>query len=98
MKSTGTTGTNAVDWEERVNFERLRDDRLARLKAELDRSELGRPAGVRLLQHPLYDSDAYRHLGHGQAHSLQPADQEFRPHLVGLRLGGQASQDVQPLA
>ena len=41
MKNTGTTGTNAVDWEERVNFERLREQRLARLKAELDRSELG---------------------------------------------------------
>ncbi|MBX3094949.1 MAG: aminopeptidase P family protein, partial [Cryobacterium sp.] len=41
MKSTGTTGTNAVDWEERVDFERLRNDRLARLKAELERSELG---------------------------------------------------------
>ncbi len=41
MKNTGTTGTNAVDWEERVNFERLREQRLARLKAELDRSEFG---------------------------------------------------------
>src|SRR5690554_4260767 len=41
MKNTGTSGTNAVDWEERVNFERLREQRLARLKAELDRSELG---------------------------------------------------------
>lgn len=41
MKNTGTTGTNAVDWEERVDFERLRTDRLARLKAELERSELG---------------------------------------------------------
>jgi Xaa-Pro aminopeptidase len=41
MKNTGTTGTNAVDWEERVNFDRLREQRLARLKAELDRSELG---------------------------------------------------------
>ncbi len=41
MKSTGTTGTNAVDWEARVDFDRLRTDRLARLKAELDRSELG---------------------------------------------------------
>jgi Xaa-Pro aminopeptidase len=41
MKSTGTTGTNAVDWEARVDFDRLRDDRLARLKAELDRSDLG---------------------------------------------------------
>jgi len=41
MKNTGTTGSNAVDWEERVDFERLRTERLARLKAELDRSELG---------------------------------------------------------
>ncbi|HRQ01097.1 MAG TPA: M24 family metallopeptidase, partial [Terrimesophilobacter sp.] len=41
MKNTGTTGSNAVDWEARVDFERLRTDRLARLKAELERSELG---------------------------------------------------------
>jgi Xaa-Pro aminopeptidase len=41
MKNTGTTGSNAVDWEERVDFERLRTERLARLKAELDRSEFG---------------------------------------------------------
>jgi Xaa-Pro dipeptidase len=36
-----TFGTNAVDWEERVNLPRLRDERLARLKAKLERSELG---------------------------------------------------------
>ena len=41
MKDTGTTGTNAVDWEARVDFDRLRRERLARLKAELERSELG---------------------------------------------------------
>jgi Xaa-Pro aminopeptidase len=41
MKSTGTTGSNAVDWEERVDFERLRDTRLARLKAQLDGSDMG---------------------------------------------------------
>lgn len=41
MKNTGTTGTNAVDWEARVNFDRLRSERLARVKAELDRSEMG---------------------------------------------------------
>ena len=41
MKSTGTTGTNAVDWEARADMDRLRTDRLARLKAELDRSDLG---------------------------------------------------------
>jgi Xaa-Pro dipeptidase len=39
--ATRTFGTNAVDWEERVDFARLRSERLARLKAELDRSELG---------------------------------------------------------
>lgn len=41
MKSTGTTGPNAVDWEERVDIDRLRAARLRRLKAELDASSLG---------------------------------------------------------
>lgn len=36
-----TRGTMAIDWEARVDFDRLRSDRLARLRAELDRSELG---------------------------------------------------------
>src|SRR6185437_529878 len=37
----GTFGTNAVDWEERIDLDRLRRDRLARLKAALDESEMG---------------------------------------------------------
>jgi Xaa-Pro aminopeptidase len=36
-----TFGTNAVDWEQRIDLDRLRDDRLARLRAQLDASELG---------------------------------------------------------
>ncbi len=36
-----TYGTMAVDWEERVNFERLREERLARVRSQLDQSELG---------------------------------------------------------
>lgn len=36
-----TYGTMAVDWEERINFERLRDERLAKLHAELAKSDLG---------------------------------------------------------
>ena len=36
-----TYGTMAVDWEERVNFERLRTDRLNRIKGLLKSSELG---------------------------------------------------------
>src|SRR6185503_6468940 len=39
--STATFGTNAVDWEERVQFDRLRVERLARLRGQLERSELG---------------------------------------------------------
>jgi Xaa-Pro aminopeptidase len=36
-----TYGTNAVDWEQRLDFDRLRNERLGRLRAELDRSSLG---------------------------------------------------------
>ncbi|HSN02434.1 MAG TPA: Xaa-Pro peptidase family protein [Acidimicrobiales bacterium] len=36
-----THGTNNVDWESRVDMPRLREERLARLQAELERSELG---------------------------------------------------------
>jgi Xaa-Pro aminopeptidase len=36
-----TFGLMAVDWEERVNFDRLRSERLARAKRELERSSLG---------------------------------------------------------
>jgi len=37
----GTYGMNAVDWEERIDLDRLRKQRLARLNDELERSELG---------------------------------------------------------
>jgi Xaa-Pro aminopeptidase len=36
-----TYGTMGVDWEERVRFDRLREERLARIKAELKASEMG---------------------------------------------------------
>ncbi len=38
---TATSGTMSVDWEQRVDFSKLRDDRLARLRSKLDASELG---------------------------------------------------------
>jgi hypothetical protein len=38
---TATYGMNVVDWEARIDVERLRTDRLARLKHALDRSEVG---------------------------------------------------------
>ena len=36
-----TYGPNAVDWEQRIDLDRLRRDRLARLKRTLDDSDLG---------------------------------------------------------
>lgn len=38
---TPTYGTNAVDWEQRIDIDRLRTERLARLRAELEASSLG---------------------------------------------------------
>lgn len=39
--STPTFGSMAVDWEDRINFDRLRNERLARLKDKLAESEAG---------------------------------------------------------
>src|SRR5215472_8693244 len=41
MMAMKTYGLMGVDWEERVNFERLRTERLARIKKLLKESELG---------------------------------------------------------
>ncbi|MBU2695294.1 Xaa-Pro peptidase family protein [Pimelobacter sp. 30-1] len=41
MSNTATTGSNAVDWEARIDFDRLRTERLARLKAQLEKSDCG---------------------------------------------------------
>lgn len=39
--TTATFGTNQVDWEQRLDFDKLRTERLAKLKAELVKSDLG---------------------------------------------------------
>ena len=36
-----TFGPNAVDWEQRIDLERLRRERLARITAQLEASSLG---------------------------------------------------------
>lgn len=41
--SIATHGSMAVDWEERINFDRLRTERLARVKAKLAASDMGAP-------------------------------------------------------
>jgi Xaa-Pro dipeptidase len=41
MSNASPGATMGVDWEQRVNFEKLREDRLTRAKAALDASDLG---------------------------------------------------------
>jgi Xaa-Pro dipeptidase len=41
MSNASPGATMGVDWEQRVNFEKLREDRLTRAKASLDASDLG---------------------------------------------------------
>jgi hypothetical protein len=36
-----TYGSMAVDWEQRIDFDRLRRERLARVKQLLEKSEMG---------------------------------------------------------
>jgi Xaa-Pro dipeptidase len=61
-----TFGLMAVDWEQRVDIERLRQDRLNRIKAALKQSELGA-----LLCFDMNNIRyAHRHLGDGQARAL----------------------------
>jgi Xaa-Pro aminopeptidase len=40
-RGIATYGSMAVDWEDRINFDRLRKERLAKLRAALDASEYG---------------------------------------------------------
>ena len=60
-----TYGTMAVDWEQRIDFDRLRRERLARIKALLAKSEIGRAAVLRHEQCALHHRHAHRHLGAG---------------------------------
>ena len=39
--NTATHGTTAVDWETRVDHDRLRRERVQKLRAELEKSEMG---------------------------------------------------------
>ena len=53
VATTPAPGIAGVDWEVRVDFERLRTYRLDRAKEALEASELGAPAPVRHQQHPV---------------------------------------------
>ena len=56
--------TQGVDWEDRVNFERLRQYRMQRIQEQLDKSDLGA-----LL---LYDMDNIRYSTAGHIGAILP--------------------------
>ena len=60
-----TFGLMDVDWEQRVNIDRLRRERLDRIKVALKKSEIGRAALLRHEQYSLHHGNPYRHLGDG---------------------------------
>ena len=68
-----TYGTMAVDWEKRIDFDRLRRERLARAKALLAKSEMGALLCFDMNNVRYITVDAHRHLGAGQNQPLHAA-------------------------
>ena len=91
-------GVMGVDWEERVRYDRLREERLARAKRGTGGVRAGRAAVLRHVEHPLHHGDPHRHLGLGQAQPLLPAAPGRRADHVGLRLGRPPPPALQPVA
>ncbi len=90
--------TMAVDWEQRIDFAKLRADRLARAKAALAASDLGAlllfdPNNIRYVT-----STAHRRVGAGQERPLGAAPARPRPDPVGLRLGRAPPPAVRAVA
>ena len=93
-----TYGTMAVDWEQRIDLDRLRRERLARIKALLANSEMGA-----LL---CFDMNNVRyitatHIGTWAQDKISRFTllrAERRADSVGFRLGGQASPAELPVA
>ena len=71
-----THGTMAVDWEQRIDFDRLRHERLQRAKDLLAEIGDGRAALLRHEQCALSHLDAHRHLGARQDEPLHFAPAE----------------------
>ena len=91
-------GHMGVDYEERVDFDRLRDYRIGRAKAALESQRVRRVPALRLLQHPLHDADVDRRRARRQDDPLRAAGPRPGPGAVGLRLRGEPPQAVLAVA
>ena len=90
--------TMAVDWEQRVDFPRLRRERLEKARGRAARVRPRRAAAVRPEQHPLRHEHPHRRVGARQERPLRAAAARRRPGPVGLRLGGPAPPAVRAVA
>ena len=81
-----TYGTMAVDWERRIDFDRLRRERLGAHQGAAGEVGAGRGALLRHEQRPLHHGHAHRHVGAGQDQPLHAAAAERRADPLGLRL------------
>ena len=95
---TPTFGANDVDWENRLDMPRLRRERLARLKAELDRSDLGALLTFDFHNIRYMTGDPHRDLGDGQDDPVRAAAARRRAGALGLRLGRPAPPALRPVA
>ena len=93
-----TYGTMAVDWEQRIDFDRLRRERLARVKEQLGQVGARRRALLRHEQRALHHVDPYRHVGAGQGGALHAAAAERRADSLGLRVRRAPSPAELPVA
>ena len=63
VATTPAPGVMGVDWEERVDFARLRSYRLDRVRQQLEAHGFGGGPSVRDIEHPLCHCDPDRLLG-----------------------------------
>ena len=98
MRTFASPGAMTVDWEERVNPDRLRTYRFGRAKAALDGLRPRRGPAVRLQQHPLRHEHPHRRVGARQDDPLRAPDARRQPAHLGLRVGGQAPPPELPVA
>jgi len=79
-----THGTMAVDWEQRIDFDRLRRERLAKAKALLAKSEMGALLWFRHEQCALPDLDAHWHVGPRQGPTDLPCCRRTASPFFGI--------------
>ena len=79
--------TMAVDWEQRVDFPRLRAGAARTSEGRAGRVRPRRAPALRPEQHPLRHELAHRRVGARQERALRPPLPRLRPDPLGLRLG-----------